>query len=137
METTNKRDVFTVSKLILHMINDEYALYVELQHNYETLTTDRVSASRCYHYRMVCAELRDHIDAYVLKYDNVSVTDCLESNSFIWHMQWHIGKMIDSIMSNGYHYVMRDSAKLRDSYKMYERIYNQITEFCRIWHVYC
>ena len=129
-------EVFTVSKLILHYINDTYALYNTLQDNYETLTHDKKNANRCYHYQLALAELSDHIDSYVLKYENVSVTECLESNSFIWHIQCHIGRMIDGIMINGYHYIMRDSQKLRDMLQMYEIVYNQINIYCDIHRVY-
>ena len=135
LEYTNE---FAVSVSLINRINSDIELYSQLEDNYIECLHDVKNANRCYEYRRALIELSIEIDRITAKqYTNISVYDILASESFIWHMQNYIGKKIDYIMSFGYHYVMRDSSKLRNQFHMYETIYNHINTMCKAYNVYC
>lgn len=129
---------FAVSVSLINRINSDIDLYAQLEDNYIECLHDVKNANRCYEYRRALIEVSIEIDRITTKqYDNLSVYDILASESFILHMQNFISKKIDFIMSFGFHYVMRDSAKLRNQYHMYKSIYDHINTMCRAYNVYC
>lgn len=137
MTNLERENIFAVSVSLINRINSDMELYAQLEDNYLEILVDSDDSNRCYCYRVALATISDEIDKFVLKYENVSVTEALECNSFIWHMQWFIGRCIDNIISNGYQYVRRDSAKLRHMLHMYECIYDHIETMCKAYSVYC
>lgn len=135
LEYTNE---FAVSVSLIDRINSDIELYSQLEDNYIECTYDIKNANRCYEYRRALIELSIEIDRITTKkYTNLSVYDVLASESFIWHMQNFIGEKIDYIMSFGFRYVMRDSAKLRNQFHMYKSVYEHINRMCKAYNVYC
>lgn len=131
-------NVFAVNVSLINLINSDIELYAQLEDNYIECLHDRKNANRCYDYRCALIKLSIEIDRITAKqYSNISVYDILASESFVWHMQNYIGKQIDYIMSFGFHYVMRDSSKLRNQFHMYKTVYEHINRMCKAYNVYC
>lgn len=127
-------NVFDCSIDIMHTINHQIALNDRLRKTYESVG-DTVNANRCWDANLVLLRLSDRIDNITLRYD-ISVTECLESNSFVWTLQQEIARMIDSILACGYHYVMRDSRKLKAQFRELEYIYEYVNIAAKKHDVY-
>ncbi len=127
-------NVFDCSIDIMHTVNHQIELNKRLQKTYESVG-DTTNANRCWDANIALLRLSDKIDDITMRYD-ISVTDCLESNSFVWTLQREIGKMIDSIMGWGYHYVMRDSRKLKAQFRELEYIYEYVNIAAKKHNVY-
>lgn len=133
-EVSKENNVFIVSKNLMHKINDDIETFKALNKTYEKVG-DIENADRCFDSLLILAKLSDHIDSYIDRHD-CTIYDTLCSNSFIWHMQSRIGRMIDTIMVNGYHYVMRDSVKLKAQFRALESIYDYIFIIAKEHDVY-
>ena len=127
-------NIFNCSVDIMREINNQIEINKSLQKTYEKFG-DTTNANRCWDANLALLRLSDKIDNITLQYD-ISVTDCLESNSFIWTLQREIGKMLDSIISWGYHYVMRDSKKLKAQYRELEYMYEYVNIAAKKHNVY-
>ena len=134
LEYTNE---FAVAVSLINLINSDIELYSHLEDTYIEYTHDRRNANRCYDYRCALIELSAEIDRITSQYKNLSAYDVLASESFVCHMQNFIGKKIDYIMSFGFHYVMRDSTRLRNQFHMYKSVYEHINRMCKAYNVYC
>lgn len=130
-----KDNVFSVSKMYVHFVNDRISTYTRLYQNFNDAGMLEQGNIR---FEKACAYslLSDDIDALIDRhYQYVRVTEQLYCESFIWSLIKKISKRIDYVNSFGYDYVMH-SYTLSAQLDAYTDAYKTLHSYCDMFHVF-